>query len=205
MEKTIEQVEKNVSASFGYVKKDMLMLNDAFSDLHDKMQHLSLNHATLLAEIEKLKKRIAVTPKKTPVKKVVKKTPVKKVVKKTPVKKKDDLTKIEGIGPVIRELLYKNKIMSFKKLANSSPANLRKVLDKAGPKFQMHDPSTWVRQANLAAQGKWSELEKLQEKLNKRIVKKTPVKKKTKKVVTSTKTTGNSPKKVIKTEEIVYS
>lgn len=55
MEKTLEQLEKNVSASFGYVKKDMLMLNDAFSDLNDKIQHLSLNHATLLGEIEKLR------------------------------------------------------------------------------------------------------------------------------------------------------
>ncbi len=39
---------RNISASFGYVKKDMLMLNDVFSDLHDKVQHLSLNHAMLL-------------------------------------------------------------------------------------------------------------------------------------------------------------
>ncbi len=55
MEKSVKQIEKNISASFGYVKKDMLMLNDAFSDIHDKIQHLSLNHATLLEEIEKLR------------------------------------------------------------------------------------------------------------------------------------------------------
>ena len=78
MEKTVDQVEKNVSASFAYVKKDMLMLNDAFSDLHDKMQHLSLNHATLLAEVERL--RMAVGGKKKPAEK-------KKTAKK-PVKKK---------------------------------------------------------------------------------------------------------------------
>ncbi|MFH0808684.1 MAG: hypothetical protein V1888_03675 [archaeon] len=63
MEKSVKQVEKNVSASFGYVKKDMLMLNDAFSDLHDKVQHLSLNHAMLLEEIQKLKNGLA--PKKS--------------------------------------------------------------------------------------------------------------------------------------------
>ena len=55
MGKSIKQIEKDISASFGYVKKDMLMLNDAFSDIHDKIQHLSLNHATLLEEIEKLR------------------------------------------------------------------------------------------------------------------------------------------------------
>ena len=78
MEKSVDQVEKNVSASFAYVKKDMLMLNDAFSDLHDKMQHLSLNHAMLLEEIGKLRTEIA----KTSGKKVEKKKPVKKVAKK---------------------------------------------------------------------------------------------------------------------------
>ena len=61
MEKSTAQIEKNVSASFASVKKDMLMLNDAFSDLHDKVQHLSLNHAMLLEEITKL--RNETTPK----------------------------------------------------------------------------------------------------------------------------------------------
>jgi hypothetical protein len=73
MEKSADQVEKNVSASFSYVKKDMLMLNDAFSDLHDKVQHLSLNHATLLGEIEKLRSEISGKSGKKAVKKAVKK------------------------------------------------------------------------------------------------------------------------------------
>ena len=82
MEKSPKQIEKNVSASFAYVKKDMLMLNDAFSDLHDKVQHLSLNHAMLLEEIGKLRTEFSKstgkkpTPKKKPVKK-------KKTYKKT--------------------------------------------------------------------------------------------------------------------------
>jgi septal ring factor EnvC (AmiA/AmiB activator) len=59
MTKMPKQLEKNVSASFAYVKKDMLMLNDAFSSLQDKIQHLSLNHAILLEEIEKLRKEIS--------------------------------------------------------------------------------------------------------------------------------------------------
>ena len=64
MKKNPEQIEKNVSASFAYVKKDMLMLNDAFSDLHDKIQHLSLNHAMILEEITKLKKETTKPTKK---------------------------------------------------------------------------------------------------------------------------------------------
>ena len=75
MEKSTKQIEKDVSASFAYVKKDMLMLNDAFSDLHDKMQHLSINHASLLEEIGKLKFELSKFSgkKKEKTKKVVKK------------------------------------------------------------------------------------------------------------------------------------
>jgi len=51
---TLEQFEKNVQASFAYVKKDLLMLNDAISDIHDKIQHLSMNHAGLLEQMNKL-------------------------------------------------------------------------------------------------------------------------------------------------------
>lgn len=83
MEKNPKQIEKNVSASFGYVKKDMLMLNDAFSDLHDKVQHLSLNHAMLLEEITKLKVKISggkIAPRSK--EKITKKKTIKKVIKK---------------------------------------------------------------------------------------------------------------------------
>lgn len=59
MEQNQKQIEKNISASFAYVKKDMLMLNDAFSDLHDKVQHLSMNHAVLLEEIGRLRSEMA--------------------------------------------------------------------------------------------------------------------------------------------------
>jgi len=76
MVKTIDQIEKNMSASFGYVKKDILMLNDAFSDIHEQIQHLSMNHASLLGEIEKLREKVY--GKKSDVKKMVKKKSVKR-------------------------------------------------------------------------------------------------------------------------------
>jgi len=79
MAKSTGQIEKNVSASFSYVKKDMLMLNDAFSDIHDKMQHLSLNHAMLLEEIGKLRAQLAEMSENKTKKKIL---VVKKVVRK---------------------------------------------------------------------------------------------------------------------------
>jgi hypothetical protein len=59
VEKSVDQVEKNVSASFGYVKKDILMVNDAISDLHDKIQHLSMNQAMLLEKFAQLEKSVS--------------------------------------------------------------------------------------------------------------------------------------------------
>ena len=72
MEKSAKQIEKNVSASFAYVKKDMLMLNDAFSDIHDKIQHLSINHAALLEEMGRLRQELVEVNAKKSVKNISK-------------------------------------------------------------------------------------------------------------------------------------
>jgi hypothetical protein len=79
--------------------------------------------------------------------------------------KKDDLTKIEGIGKKIAELLTAAEITSFEELARSTPKKLRTILDAAGKKFQVHEPATWPKQAKLVAAGKWTELKKLQAEL----------------------------------------
>ena len=46
------------------------MLNDAFSDIHEKMQQLSLNHAMLLEEIGKLRSDVSKLTEKKPAKKI---------------------------------------------------------------------------------------------------------------------------------------
>ncbi len=68
----LSQFEKNIGISFSYVKKDLLSVNDMVSDLHEKIQHLSLNQAMLLEKVMKLEQLIA----KKPV--LVKKAPAKK-------------------------------------------------------------------------------------------------------------------------------
>lgn len=86
---------------------------------------------------------------------------------KAPVKNtKDDLTKIEGIGPKIKEILWAGGINSFDQLAGASPDAIKKLLDAAGPRYKMHDPGSWPRQSKLAASGKWKELEILQDELD---------------------------------------
>jgi predicted flap endonuclease-1-like 5' DNA nuclease len=79
--------------------------------------------------------------------------------------KKDDLTKIEGVGKKIAEILIAAEIASFEILAKTTPKKLKAILDSAGKKFKAFDPATWPKQAKLAAAGKWQELKKLQAEL----------------------------------------
>ncbi|MBK8472166.1 MAG: hypothetical protein IPL33_08330 [Sphingobacteriales bacterium] len=72
---------------------------------------------------------------------------------------------MEGIGPKIAELLNADGIYTFRQLAQTDLNTLQGILDRAGARFQIHNPSTWARQAELAADGKWDELQKWQDEL----------------------------------------
>ena len=102
---------------------------------------------------------------KTVKQKASKAKPAAKSTAKAKKAKKDDLKKIEGIGPKIAGLLNKGDIITFKDLAKAKVSTLKKILDDAGPRYQMHDPSTWAKQSALARDDKWDELEKLQDNL----------------------------------------
>ena len=78
---------------------------------------------------------------------------------------KEDLTKVEGIGKKIEALLYKNKIHSYKQLSKSTITSLKAILESGGSRYSMHNPGTWPRQAKLAAEAKWEDLELLQKQL----------------------------------------
>ena len=88
-------------------------------------------------------------------------------VEKAKPAKKDDLKIVEGIGPKIEELCHAAGIFTFAELALTNPSKIKEILEAAGPRFQMHDPSTWPEQAALARDGKWDELKKWQDELNK--------------------------------------
>jgi predicted flap endonuclease-1-like 5' DNA nuclease len=79
---------------------------------------------------------------------------------------KDDLKRIEGVGPKIEELLNAANILTFKDLAATKADKVKTILEGAGKRFQMHDPTSWASQSQLAATGKWDELKKLQDELN---------------------------------------
>ncbi len=79
---------------------------------------------------------------------------------------KDDLKKVEGIGPKIESLLNDAGIHSFARLSISSAAYVKQILTKAGDRYAMHDPTTWAKQAEMADKGLWTKLQKWQDKLD---------------------------------------
>ena len=78
----------------------------------------------------------------------------------------DDLTRIEGIGPKIQQLLNEKGIRTYRKLASTPADRLKKILESVGGTFRTHDPTTWPEQAKLAATGEWEALVYLQDELN---------------------------------------
>jgi large subunit ribosomal protein L17 len=77
----------------------------------------------------------------------------------------DDLTVVEGIGPKIAELCNAKGIYTFAQLAATPEDTLDAMLDAAGPAYSSHNPGTWAKQAQLAADGKMDELKAWQDEL----------------------------------------
>jgi hypothetical protein len=67
---------------------------------------------------------------------------------------KDDLTKIDGIGKKIAELLVEANITTFKALANAPLNTLQVILKLAGSRYKSYDPSLWSEQAKALAENK---------------------------------------------------
>ena len=77
----------------------------------------------------------------------------------------DDLKLIEGIGPKISSILADAGIVTFTQLAACDVQTLEKLVrDDAG--IKLASPATWPEQARLASEGKWDELEQLQDQLH---------------------------------------
>jgi len=74
----------------------------------------------------------------------------------------DDLKIVEGIGPKIEALLKANGINNWSDLAATDEERLQSILDQ-NESFRLAKPKTWPKQAQLAAEGKWSELKEYQD------------------------------------------
>ena len=147
---------------YRYLSEDKGWFNDHAADAYVPSPYDGIDNGVVDLTSVTEKKKVVKKAVKKPVKKTAKK-PVKKTVKKA---KKDDLKKIEGIGPKIASILTDKGIGTFKKLSGASVSKLEGILKEAGPRYSMHKPGSWPKQAKLADQGKWDELKKLQDKLD---------------------------------------
>ena len=80
--------------------------------------------------------------------------------------KQDDLKVVEGVGPKIEGLLNEAGIHTWQDLAEAPTDKVQAILDEAGSRYRMHDPATWSKQAKLAHEGNWEELEAYQDRLD---------------------------------------
>jgi predicted flap endonuclease-1-like 5' DNA nuclease len=77
----------------------------------------------------------------------------------------NDLTVIEGIGPAIAHLCINRGVTTWWSMANADTSLLRSMLAEAGPKYQIHDPTSWPQQARLLANGQWEKFQRLADAL----------------------------------------
>lgn len=84
--------------------------------------------------------------------------------KKVKKEASDDLTKVEGIGPKAAEALVNAGLETYAKLAKSSPEAIKEILTEASSRMAHLDPGSWPKQAKMAAEGKWDELDDWQAK-----------------------------------------
>ncbi len=80
--------------------------------------------------------------------------------------KMDDLTFVEGIGPKIAGLLNDAGVNTWAELGATSVDKIKEVLVAAGSRYTMHNPGTWPKQAEMAANGHWDALLKWQDILD---------------------------------------
>ena len=176
------QVRKNIKSTQSKVERTTLGEMDAFAALRNQLKEEAETEAPKKADAPKAEApkeepaKVEEAPKAEEAPKVEEapkeeETPKAEEVKEAKTAKKpaadgaDDLKKIEGIGPKISELLVNGGVPTFAKLAESSVEDLKGILEAAGSRYKMHDPTTWPDQAKLAAAGEWDKLKELQDNL----------------------------------------
>lgn len=157
--------ERNLKKAFKRVKEDNLFLLQKIENLEERVAN---QEKVLKDSFELLREQIEIYKAETSIANLnqevsTSKRDTKSNNKVKPSKKHDDLTKIEGIGPVIKKVLMINNISTFKDLSNASENKLTKILEDNN--LQQHSPTTWPKQAELAQYNMWSELKEFQDSL----------------------------------------
>jgi len=155
------ELETGKTYQYRYLLDEVRWVNDGSAIGYIFVEEFGIDNCVLVVEDEPVEAP-APAPKKA-AKIPAPKAAAPKVAKAAPVA--DDLTKIEGIGKKIAELLAAEGISDFATLSKTTAKKIKTILEAAGSRFKVHDPTTWPKQAKLAATGKWDELKALQAEL----------------------------------------
>lgn len=109
------------------------------------------------AEAPKVETKAEPAPKAEPVKAKEPQAPAKEAAPSDP----DDLSLIEGIGPKVSEALNASGVTTFAQLAVLTPEEIEQKVKVEQKVRLVGSPSTWVRQAKLAAAGELTALDDL--------------------------------------------
>lgn len=159
---TTLELEAGRSYEFRYLIDQAVWENDHAADEYIPSPYYGIDNSVVVLDTVTISQ--PAKKKAAPRKAAPKKATAVKATKATTTTK-DNLKKIEGIGPKIEKLFNEAGISTFAALAKAKKTTLKNVLDAAGPRFKMHDPTTWTEQAKLAAKGDWEKLEILQKEL----------------------------------------
>ncbi len=99
---------------------------------------------------------VAAAKEEAPKKDVKKKEAAPK--KEAKADKADDLTKIEGVGPKAAEALANAGLDTYAKVAKAEADKMKEILTEASSRMAHLDPTSWPKQAKMAADGNWDEL-----------------------------------------------
>ena len=121
----IRSIDEKTQIGFKKVKEDVLFLNNRIENENIRLLNIIKE---LTARVEKLESQ---------------KMEMKKTVS-------NDLTEVNGIGPVISKILRRNNISTFEELSKTPTRDLKSILEDS--KLGFHNPSTWPLQARNLAQ-----------------------------------------------------
>jgi len=79
---------------------------------------------------------------------------------------RDDLKLVEGIGPKIEEIFHRAGLTTWLSVAESTPEQLRAILNAEGDSYKIHDPGTWPQQCRMMVDDEWAKLKAWQDELD---------------------------------------
>jgi len=148
-----QERSKNFQRKISELEDELTKLHASIRDLEVKLDKATLERDAAIQELQALKAQTTTSSEPAN-------------AHDGDEESQDDLKKIEGIGPKIEKLLNQAGIKSFSALARTPVEKLREILRAAGSRFRLADPTTWPRQAEMAASERWEELKDYQDALN---------------------------------------